>query len=155
MTKTLQEIQEENRRLILEGLHSCDYEEALKKEEGGDCCYLYSTPYGDLELKGPAEAYGYNREKHHHNAFVKKIIGRSLTLNRVLLALKKTNITKEYSGQTFEIKLVKGACESEIDIVHDFLGLGFYNFVRWDLTKEALEIQSEETQIAINKLLTA
>ena len=32
MTKTLEQIQQENRKFILEAIHRCDYDEALNKE---------------------------------------------------------------------------------------------------------------------------
>lgn len=32
MTKTIQEIQKENRKFILEAIHNCNYEEALRGE---------------------------------------------------------------------------------------------------------------------------
>jgi hypothetical protein len=37
MQKTLEQIQQENRKFILEAIHGCRYEEALKKELGFGC----------------------------------------------------------------------------------------------------------------------
>lgn len=74
MTKSLQEIQKENRKFILEAIYGCSYEEAF-------------------------------------------------TLSRVLLAFKNKDV-KIYNK----------------------------SLVDWDLTKETLEEQSEETQRGINKL---
>lgn len=101
MTKSLEQIQKENREFILEAIHhGCSYEKALQKE-----------------LK----------------------IGKPLTFNRVLLAI---NITfNGYLGNFY-------FDEDFVHIVHlEFDGVSF------DLTKETLEEQSEETQRAINKIL--
>jgi hypothetical protein len=45
MTKSLQEIQQENRRLILEAVHGCSYEEALK--------YCFKTTLSQVLLALP------------------------------------------------------------------------------------------------------
>ena len=37
MTKSLEQIQQENIKFILEAIHGCSYEEALKKELGFNC----------------------------------------------------------------------------------------------------------------------
>ena len=62
MTKSLEQIQKENRKFILEAIHGCSYEEALKKEEGDFCHYLYQTNYGEQIIIGDVKSYGYNRE---------------------------------------------------------------------------------------------
>ena len=40
MTKTLKQIQQENKKIILESIHNCDYQEALQKEIGFGCKIL-------------------------------------------------------------------------------------------------------------------
>ena len=62
MTKSLSEIQKENRKFILEAIHGCSYEEALKKE--------YAKK-GNNTISVPLREYD----------------GEELTLSRVLLAL--------------------------------------------------------------------
>ena len=125
MTKSLKQIQKENRKFILEAIHSCSYEEALKKEEGRTCEYPYQTNYGVQVIIGDVKDYGYNRKKHFPDAFLIEIIGKPITLNRVLLA-----VIKSYN----EIRN--------------------FDLDNWDLTRETLDQQSEETQREINKLLT-
>lgn len=109
--KTIKQIQEENRKLILEAIHGCSYEEALT-----------------IELESQPSQLPWN--------WVEKII----TLSRVLLALgNKVLFCEGY------------LCEHLV--TNDGLIITT-NHIQWDLTKEALEEQTPETQIAINKLLT-
>ena len=105
MTKSLEQIQKENKKFILETIH--------------DCIYYESARDGITE-----------------------IIGKPLTLSRVLLALK----SKEdlFNPKRYEICL--GTTR-----------LFYYDYLKnielvLDLTKETLEEQSEETQRGINKL---
>ena len=142
MTKSLEQIQIENRKFILEAIHGCSYEEALKKEEGDFCHYLYQTNYGEKTIIGDVKSYGYNREKHYPNAFLIKIIGKPLTLSRVLLALK----SKEDLSNPKKYELYLGITK-----------LFYYNYAKnielvLDLKRETLEAQSEETQRKINEL---
>jgi hypothetical protein len=67
MTKSLEEIQQENRRLILEAIHGCSYEEALEKEAG----YSLKMCFGDKN----------------------KVI-KPVTLSQVLLALTHKDISQ-------------------------------------------------------------
>ena len=69
------------------------------------------------------------------------IIGKPLTLNRVLIALQSQEIGF-LDGFLFELE----------DKGYD--GMMEQMICKWDLTKETLEEQTEETQRAINKLLT-
>ena len=130
MTKSLEQIQQENRKFILEAIHGCSYEEALKKEEGDFCHYLYQTNYGEQTIIGDVKSYGYNKDKHFPNAFLIKIIGKPLTLSRVLLAI--------YKHEYYE------------DILFDYSSV-YLKGVSFDLTKETLEEQTEETQREINE----
>ena len=141
MTKTIQEIQKENRKFILEAIHSCSYDEALKKEIGLGCDIVVQNYV--CGVKDKTEIITLDKSiricdltglfvfaNNNKPLEIIEIIGKPITLNRVLLAV---------------IKSGKYCNSSEIR-----------NFVldNWDLTIETLEQQSEETQREINKLLT-
>jgi hypothetical protein len=100
MIKSLEEIQQENRRLILETILE------------GNNLRLLKENIGDFS-------------------------GARLDLSRVLLALTH----KDISQAKPEIKFYNGYIIT-------------INGYPWDLTKETLEEQSEETQRTINELLT-
>ena len=69
-------------------------------------------------------------------------LGKPLTLNRVLISLKSMEIGY-LDGSLFQIDSnIDNRYSDEKKIICD-----------WDLTKETLEEQSEETQREINKLL--
>ena len=138
MEKSLEQIQQENRKFILEAIHGCSYEEALKKEEGDFCHYLYQTNYGEQTIIGDVKSYGYNKDKHFPNAFLIKIIGKPLTLSRVLLAISKHG----YYDDIFFGDLYNDSFET---LEFDIKGVSF------DLTKETLEEQTEETQRGLNE----
>ena len=129
MTKSLQEIQQENRRLILEAVHGVSYEEALEKDEK-------SLSQNSFFSNGLCLIREYIRPENFY-----KGLGKPITLSRVLLALEK-QFKNEYhkmifqDGQLFFICAETPVCQ-------------FY----WRLEKETLEEQSEETQRQINKLL--
>ena len=140
MTKTIQEIQKENRKFILEAIHGCSYDEALKKEIGLGCDIVvqnYVCGVKDktiiitldksiriCDLTGLFVFANNNKPLE-----IIEIIGKPITLDRVLLAVIKSD---------------KYCNSSEVR-----------NFVldNWDLTIEILEQQSEETQREINKIL--
>ena len=106
MTKTLEQIQKENRKFILEAIHGCSCEEALKKEIGFGCDILVEGEYrnfengkhkwgkgsitidssvyiDDINLKeGIIYTAEFSDEK------IIEVIGKPITLNRVLLAFK-------------------------------------------------------------------
>jgi len=137
MTKTLQEIQEFNRRKIICAVNGTEnYEEALKKEESDLCHYLYKTNFGEREIIGDPRRCGYNREKHHPDAFLLKVIGKPLTLDRVLLGLSFNDISQ---------------LKPELKFYNGFIIT--INGYAWDLTKSTLEEQSEETQRGFYELL--
>jgi hypothetical protein len=149
MTKTLQEIQEFNRRKIICSINGTeDYEEALKKEEGDSCHYLYKTNFGEREIIGDPRRCGYNREKHHPDAFLLKVIGKPLTLDRVLLALLKINITLTIRHKEESIIEVYESIWCE-----DYEGYECIVNFDFDLTKPTLDQQSEYTQREIYELL--
>lgn len=136
--KTLEQIQEFNRKKIICAVNGTEnYEEALKKEEGDSCHYLYKTNFGEREIVGDARRCGYNREKHHPDAFLLKVIGKPLTLDRVLIAIRQCGFNADlWFGE---------------DI--GFLNFGLFKDLSWDLTKRTLEEQSEEIQRAIYELM--
>ena len=172
MTKTLEQIQQENRKFILEAIHGCSYEEALKKELGFGCkaidkMHLFfgepspeemtlvygnavdgeeSDPLYFLHYRGIPCARFSKQEICDKDKF--EIIGKPLTLSRVLLALK----------------------DEEIGFYGDCLGEVWKGYISsWDgeerparleyvcdwklaIDEIPLEEQTEETQRGINKL---
>ena len=157
--KTLEQIQEENRKAIIMANNPAakDYDEALEVEiEYG--CKIYDLKHTFFGVPDPTEMTLISGDFKQDNvgSFLHyrgdptikvgfkdllnkndyKITGKPLTLDRVLIALNKT-------------KQVGFDCNGYfIDPV------GFeYTDYAWDLTKTTLEDQSEETQRAINKLL--
>lgn len=156
MTKTIQEIQKENRKFILEAIHNCNYAEALKKEECSTCHYLYQTDRGVIRIIGDIKNYGYNRERHHPDAFLIEIIGQPITLGRLLLAFKNkevkiynNSLVFSYAWERF-YPLIE---DKESGAYPEYKLWNLFGF-DWDLTSETLEQQSEETQREINKIFT-
>ncbi len=150
MSKTLQEIQEFNRRKIICAVNGTeDYEEALKKELGVGCKvkiknFITNNDFNE-EIFVIDEYCDFFNETlfrkigSYKNSEIIEIIGMPLTLDRVLLAL-------EPYPNNFGI--VAGNI-ARIDRKNHT-----YNFIcPWGLTKSTLEKQSEETQRAIYKLL--
>ena len=159
MTKSLQEIQKENRKFILEAIHGCSYEEALQKE-WGENCIIEDCILNGSEMASWGRVIKDNRHKSLYanidsgdqlefsvnwdDDFKCTIIGKPITLSRVLLALKDKQIgfyddSLAYivsAGQDYGYYL-----EDEVEYICD-----------WDLTIETLEEQSEETQRKVNKL---
>ena len=151
MTKSLEQIQKENRKFILEAIHGCSYEEALKKELGVGCKVKIKRFMSTQDFNEEIfviddycdffnESFFKTTDSHRHNE-ITEIIGKPLTLSRVLLALK----SKEdlFNPKRYEICLGTGK-------------LFYYDYSKnielvLDLTKETLEERSEETQRAINK----
>jgi hypothetical protein len=117
MQKTLQEIQAENRRLILEAVHGCSYEEALEQD------FLQANSQFTIFT-------GYRGDFNDIRTWLRNI-GKPITLSRVLLAFKNTAIVEKFYWASRD-----------------------YIIEKWDLTKETLGDQSEETQRAIHQLLT-
>ncbi len=160
MTKTLEQIQKENRKFILEAIHGCSYEEALRKELGFGCeviARVWRNPFrltvnnltcffdgdylrfgelvGDISRKDLTDE-GLERLKEYQDARhrIIEIIGKPLTLSRVLLAISKHG--------HYDYVWLAG---ERIDFEFYLKGVSF------DLKKETLEEQSEETQRGINK----
>jgi hypothetical protein len=147
MTKTLQEIQEFNRKKIICAVNGTeDYEEALKKELGVGCKvkiknFITNNEFNE-EIFVIDEYCDFFNETlfrkigSYKNSEIIEIIGMPLTLDRVLLALGELETD------------VSVCCYGNIRIGHEIT-----NLPRWDLTKPTLEQQSEETQRAIYELL--
>jgi len=146
--KTLEQIQIENRKFILEAIHGCSYDEALKKELGVGCKvkikkFMSSQDFNeeifviDDYCDFSTENLFRTIDSHHHNK-ITEIIGKPLTLSRMLLALKDKKIG-------FSDKDLGAIWKGEY-IYDDYI-------YEWDLTKETLEEQSEETQRGINSYL--
>ena len=115
MTKSLEQIQQENRKFILEAIG--EYKNELKLLE--------------------------QEHQIYHEIISKSFYSKPLTLSRVLLALKDKKIGF-YDDSLGEIWQGSGSFyrEDEVEYICD-----------WDLTKETLEEQSEETQRGINSYL--
>ena len=183
MTKSLQEIQQENRKFILEAIHGCSYEEALKKEVEYNCevlamiwgkslqryrvdnliCYFdgdylrFRELVGDISKKDLTEEGLKNLEDYESTKHrIIEIIGKPITLSRVLLAFKNKDVKIYNKSLVFSYEwesfypLIEDTTESAYP-VYKLWNLFSFD---WDLTKETLEEQSEETQRRVNKLLT-
>ena len=160
MTKSLEQIQQENRKFILEAIHGCSYEEALKKELGVGCKvkikrFISSQDFNEeiFVIDNYCEFFTENLFRtigsSHHNE-ITEIIGKPLTLSRVLLA----SIKSEKCMDCFEHKNNKH-CSSgwhlntkdNLSRIRDFILDNWKN-----LELETLEEQTEETQRKINEL---
>jgi len=152
----LKQIQEENRKAIIMACNpeAKTYEEALEMELGFGCELYNNNDYKiiiDVDTNTRGEDWNFitrsyencMRHREIRRAEIKKIIGKPLTLNRVLNALGNYKREFEIICQYVPAKNIK---EWKNYFVID-------NFIFWDLTKETLEEQSEETQRKINKLL--
>ena len=115
MQKSLEQIQQENRKFILEAIHGCSYEEALKKEYAKKGNNTISVPFREYE-------------------------GEELTLSRVLLAISRNGY---YDDICFNIHGYSYDLYETLEF--DLEGVSF------NLTKETLEEQTEETQRGLNK----
>jgi hypothetical protein len=157
MTKTLEQIQEENRKAIIMANNpdAKSYEEALEMELGFGCIieddywhdlhfvldnYSLNSGFKNMILK--VHLYTHNQQKIYKDYVLEKyrIIGKPLTLDRVLIALE---------GLHF------GLDTCELSPKHIWFYVGSYeDWIEWDLTKTTLEEQEENVQRKINELLT-
>ena len=148
--KTLEQIQQENRKMILEAIHGCSYEEALEKELGFGCeVYLTRLRAKDLKVKHKViiititkqtieclkdgEVWLLDREFEDIEI---EILGKPLTLDRVLLAICQRGY---YDDIDFN--------EENKTIDFDYRNLDL------SLIKPTLEEHSEETQRAFHKFM--
>ena len=164
MTKSLEQIQEENRKFILEAIHNCNYKEALQKELGFGCkviasvwnnigtyiidnltcffdgyCLRFRELVGDISKKDLTD-YGLKNLKEYESAKhrILSIIGKPITLNRVLKGIEACGNYGCIAGHICKVNRKQAT----------------YTFIcEWNLELETLEEQSEETQRAINELL--
>ena len=129
--KTLKQIQEENRKFIIMACNTKakTYEEALEMDQED----LRTTLSDNCEIDD-SECFD----------DLVEVLYKPLTLNRVLLSLLKLklgNLSLYDDGDGITKVFIR------IDTPFTYEG-GFY----WDLTKETLKEQLEETQRAVHKL---
>lgn len=164
--KTLEQIQEENRKFIIlaNNPEAKSYDEALEAELDKDCvvidilgsfsstqaeCFqhiIIHKEFGDRYLIKSEDGYdSFNtlpKENLANRDWI-KIIGKPLTLSRVLIALSEDFCFYKENKTTFSIAKINQDPRSQI---------------KWDLEKEeketTLEDQSEETQRKFNELIT-
>lgn len=153
MTKSLKQIQKENRKFILEAIHGCSYEEALKKEIGFGCDIVVQnyvcgvkdkteilTIDKSVKICDITGLFVFTGDDKKPSEII-EIIGKPLTLDRVLLAIQFSNIEIECDRFVFK----------KLTISYSIYKADKFD---WDLTSETLEQQSEETQREINKIFT-
>ena len=152
MTKSLKQIQKENRKFILEAIHSCSYDEALKKEIGFGCDIVVQNYVCGVKDKTQiitldksiriCDLTGLFVFANNNKPLeIIEIIGKPITFDRVLLAIPFSNIEIECDRFVFK----------KLTISYSIYKIDKFD---WDLTRETLDQQSEETQREINKLLT-
>ena len=153
MKKTLEQIQKENRKFILEAIHNCNYEEALRKEIGFGCDIVVQnyvcgvkdkteilTIDKSVKICDLTGLFVFTGDDKKPSEII-EIIGKPITFDRVLLAIQFSNIEIECDRFVFK----------KLTISYSIYKIDKFD---WDLTSETLEQQSEETQREINKLLT-
>ena len=144
--KTIKEIQEENRKIIIlaNNPDAKTYKEALEMELGFGCIYI---------IKGEKELLQLGWERFQKTQFGNweifydgdpdsvVIIGKPLTLDRVLkfLIIHQQKWVKEQRQRVLFLE------QGNI--------INLKDNIFWDLNKETLEEQTEEAQRAVNKLL--
>lgn len=158
MAKDIKQIQEYNRRKIICAVHGTgDYEEALKLEIKDPLCLITVKNAVFVEgYKCEQDALrvgvfcGHGNQKDVENTIGKEyeIMGKPLTLDRVLLALNQFANSDgiHLSFNIYDSSLIHHKIDSDGDVRDCELSC-------WNLTKQTLEEQSEETQRAIFKLL--
>lgn len=178
MTKTLEQIQQENRKFILEAIHGCSYEEALKKELGFNCKVIdkkhqffgesvpvemtlvceggdeISDPLYFLHFRGnPCVSFS-KQDIFDKDKF--QIIGKPITLSRVLLALKNKEIKTCYGDEIIFNIAGSQFCGLSAEGYEEIYAKTYtvYGICLWNLELEILEEQTEEVQTKINELLT-
>ena len=164
--KTLQEIQEENRKFIIMANNPTakTYDEALEMELGigciifdildaisnrqAECNYHKIICSGEIIFTVKSlDGYNSFNDICLENLLCKdvfKIIGKPLTLSRVLISINTHfEFFKNYNKLLNNNHILE--FENPDNNISEIL-------LSWDLTKETLEEQSEETQREINKL---
>jgi len=181
MTKILEQIQKENRKFILEAIHCCSYEEALKKEMGYNCEVLVmiwgKNPHryivdnliccfdgdylrfrelvGDISERDLTDE-GLEKLKEYESARYRiiEVIGKPLTLSRVLLAFKNKDVKTCYEDEIIFNIAGPQFCGLQLEEEYHNPHYSLYGAGDWNLELETLEEQSEETQTKINELFT-
>ncbi len=148
MSKTLQEIQEFNRRKIICAVNGTkNYEEALKIELGAGCevkikNFITNNEFNEeiFVIDEYCDFFNetlFRKVGSYKNSEIIEIIGKPLTLDRVLIAIGQRGYYDDiWFGEDND-------CSLHFDIKN----------LSWDLLKRTLEEQSEETQRAIYELL--
>ena len=166
MQKSLSEIQKENRKFILEAIHGCSYEEALKKELGFGCKVLVqhfvyikeSTEIIKLdESVGICDLTGLYVYTNYGQSKIIEIIGKPLTLSRVLLAFKNKEVKTCYGDEIIFNIAGSQFCGLSVEDEEIYATTyTVYGICLWNLALGEIEItleeQSEETQRKINEL---
>lgn len=137
--KTLQKVQEENRKFIIMANNPSaeTYKEALEMELGFGCL-VKRRQTGTI-----TNYYDINTDDRSLFDSAFEVIGKPLTLSRVLNALRNYHFSKIWYF-CFDVKScnIYGYNHKEEIIFTAY----------WDLTKETLEEQSEETKRKINEI---
>ena len=152
MQKSLEQIQKENRKFILEAIHGCSYEEALEKELGVGCKIILE---GWLDIKSydytitDTDTFKISRDQ------IIEVIGKPLTLSRVLLAFKNKEVKTCYGDKIIFNIAGSQFCELSVEDKEAYATTyTVYGICLWNLAIDEipLEEQTEETQRAINEL---
>ena len=167
MTKSLEQIQKENRKFILEAIHGCSYEEALKKELGVGCKvkikrFMSSEDFNeeifviDDYCEFFNESFFKTIDSHRHNEII-ETIGKPLTLSRVLLALKSKEVKTCYGDEIIFNIAGSQFCGLSVEDEESYATTyTVYGICLWNLALGEIEItleeQTEETQRKINEL---
>ena len=178
MTKPLEQIQKENRKFILEAIHGCSYEEALEKELGVGCkaidkMHLFfgepspeemtlvygnavdseeSDPLYFLHYRGIPCARFSKQEICDKDKF--EIIGKPLTLSRVLLAFKNKEVKTCYGDEIIFNIAGSQFCGLSVEDEEIYATTyTVYGICLWNLAIDEipLEEQTEETQRRLNE----
>ena len=178
MTKSLEQIQQENRKFILKAIHGCSYEEALKKELGFNCKVIDKKHqfFGELSPRDMTLVYGNAVDGEESDplyflhfrgnpcvSFSKQdifdkdkfeIIGKPLTLSRVLLAFKNKDVRTCYQDEIIFNLAGSQFCGLKLEEKFHNSHYSLYGACNWNLELETLEEQTEEVQTKINELFT-
>ena len=144
MTKSLEQIQQENRKFILEAIHGCSYEEALKIEEQEIVKNsFFRNNFLIREYIAPENIYIH--------------FGKPLTLSRVLLAFKNKEVKTCYGDEIIFNIAGSQFCGLSVEDEEAYATTyTVYGICLWNLALGEIEItleeQTEETQRKINEL---
>lgn len=150
MTKTLEQIQKENRKFILEAIHGCSYEEALEKELGVNCKIIVDGVYVKNYVYTITDKDDFKKGRNQ----IIKIIGKPLTLSKVLLTFKNKDVKTCFEDEIIFNIAGSQFCGLKLEDEFHSSHYSLYGICRWNLELETLEEQTEETQRKINELFT-